>query len=60
MASFYHLKPCSDKSVFAVVVVDILARGEKVNEGVEKGYKAKGVLVVRQAKLVKGNCQDYL
>ena len=43
-----------------VVVVDILARGEKVNEGVEKGDEAKGVLVVCQAKLVKGNCQDYL
>ena len=46
--------------MFAIVVVDILARGEKVNEGVEEGDEAKGVLVVRQAKLVKGNCQDYL
>ena len=40
-------------------VVDSLAGGEEVNEGVEEGDEAEGVLVVCQPELVKGNCQGY-
>ena len=41
------------------IVVDSLARGEEVDEGVEEGDEAEGVLVVGQPKLVKRNCQGY-